>query len=288
MKYSFAACLLIALFCLTIPAMAQDTAAPATAAATAPVAAPAPASAPVTAPVTASGPESAAPVIKMVDLPDAVLTPPAPKPKNKIFVFFDDFFSKISGKTGEPDPTGTLIAPFEPDTKPFTNPAERVLNPLPVNAGSLERAHRSSSDLAAWLQQAIPETLSFNTDTYQSHLNTLGRGFSAAALAEYNTWVTATGILESLTNNSMQLNGFVTDTPFLLNEGVVAGRYRWLFEIPVMVSFVPRDTRDYRGKNNVDTRRLIITLQLGRVVMSSLPDNVMIETWSVRDNLRKN
>lgn len=278
MTRSFAVCLMLALLFVTTPVRAQEAPAPAAVEQAAPAPAPAP----------AANPAAAAPVIKTVELPEAVLTPPPKKEKHKIFVFFDEFFSQFSGKVESPDPSGTMIAPFEPDTKPFENPADRILNPLPVNAGSLDRAHRSANDLATWLQMAIPETLSFNSDSYKAHLLTLGRGFSAAALAEYNTWVTATGVLDALTDNAMQLNGFVTDTPFLLNEGVVAGRYRWLYEIPVMVTFVPRDTKDYRGKNNLETRRLIITLQLGRVLESSLPDNVMIETWAVRDNLRKN
>lgn len=289
MNRSFIACLLITLMTLCAPVMAQDAATPAV---TAPVVqTPAPAAAqtpaPAPSPAPAAGPEAAAPVVKMVELPAAVVTPQPKKEKNKIIAFFDNFFSKFSGKVEDPDPSDRMIAPFEPDTVPL-NPSERVLNPLPVNAASLEKPHRSAADLASWLQMAIPETLSFNSESYKEHLNVLGRGFSAAALTEYNTWVTATGILEALQGNAMQLNGFVTDTPFLLNEGVVAGRYRWLFEIPVMVSFVPRDTKDYRGKTNVETRRLIITLQLGRVMVSSLPDNVMIETWTVRDNLRKN
>ena len=284
MNRYFAVCLLIAFMSLASPVMAQEATAPAAVPAAVEQATTPP---PATTPAPAAGPEAAAPVIKMVELPEAAITPPPKKEKNKIFMFFDNFFSKFSGKVEAPDPSDRMIAPFEPDTA-LLSPAERILNPLPVNAASLERAHRSSADLAAWLQMAIPETLSFNSDSYQEHLTVLGRGFSPAALSEYNTWVTATGILDALKGNALQLNGFVTDTPFLLNEGVVAGRYRWLFEVPVMVSFVPRDTKDYRGKVDVETRRLIITLQLGRVLVSSLPDNVMIETWSVRDNLRKN
>jgi hypothetical protein len=116
----------------------------------------------------------------------------------------------------------------------------------------------------------------------------LSNGFSDGGLKQYEDWVSETGIMASLQRNGLQLNGFVTETPFLLNEGVVNGRYRWLFEIPVMVSFVPRGTVSYAQERGVKTQHLLITLQLGRVADSILEHAVDIESWSVQDNRRKN
>lgn len=236
---------------------------------------------------SAAAPVSAAPNVP-VAVAAPVMTPPPEKPKGRITLFFEKFFVAILGDAPDPDPSGTMVAPFAADVTPPQTAEQRASGTLPVNSTSLDRPHRSASDLAAWLQQALAETLSFNAETYTDHLKLLERGYSPSAIAEFNAWATGTGILEALQRNQLQLNGFVADPPFLLNEGVIDGRYRWLYEIPVMVSFVPRGTTTYQGKEGIDTRRLIITLQLGRVAVSPLPDHVMVETWAVQDNTRRN
>lgn len=227
-------------------------------------------------------PAAAAPVVA----PEVVASPA--KPKNPVMAFFDKLFTRILGDAPDPDPSGTMVAPFAADVTPPQTAEQRASGTLPVNSASLDKPHRSASDLAAWLQQAIAESLSFNAETYNDHLKLLARGYTPSAVAEFNAWATGTGILSSLQKNGLQLNGFVADPPFLLNEGVIDGRYRWLYEVPVMVSFVPRGTTTYQGKEGIDTRRLIVTLQLGRVAVSQLPDHVMIETWSVQENTRRN
>ena len=209
------------------------------------------------------------------------------KKPNAIVAFFNKFYTNLVGGGAEPDPSGTMVAPFEPDTKPLAKGANGA-NPLPVNSATLDQPHRSAADLAQWLQQVIAESLSFSAAGYPDHVKQLERGFTPAAINEFNAWATATGIVNALEQNQMQLNGFVSDLPFLLNEGVVAGRYRWLYEIPVMVSFVPLGTTGYVAEQGTDSRRLIVTLQIGRVAQSVLPDQVMVESWSVKDNTRRN
>lgn len=218
--------------------------------------------------------------------------PPAPQPapqavrkENPITAFFSQFYTRLVGGGAEPDPSGTMIAPFETDTKPLNTVSS---TPLPVNSASLNQPHRSASDLAETLQQLVAESLSFTAQGYPGHLKALERSFTTQAIAEFNAWATATGIVNALQQNQLQLNGFVSDLPFLLNEGVVSDRYRWLYEIPVMVSFVPLGTTGYRAEQGTDSRRLLVTLQIGRSAQSTLPDQVLIESWSVKDNTRRN
>lgn len=209
------------------------------------------------------------------------------KKENPISAFFANFYKKLVGGGGEPDPSGTMIAPFEPDTRPLLG-AGKEGAPLPVNSSTLDQPHRSATDLAETLQQLVAESLSFTAPGYPAHLKNLERSFTPQAITEFNAWATATGVINALQQNQMQLNGFVSDQPFLLNEGVVSGRYRWLYEIPVMVSFVPLGTTGYTPKQGTDSRRLIVTLQIGRTTQSTLPDQILIESWSIKDNTRRN
>lgn len=217
------------------------------------------------------------------------ITPQYPSVIQKISRFFEDMYNDIFHAEKDPDLSGTLIAPFADKARLESLPEQqKKTGVLSINQSPLDQAHLSAHDLSGWLLSAIPQCLSFTADSYPEHIKTLSTGFSDNGLAQLNAWVTTTGILSSLQNNGLQLNGFVSETPFLLNEWVVNGRYRWLFEIPVMVSFVPQGAVSYSQANNIKTQHLILTLQLGRVGDSVLEHGIKIESWSVRDNNRKN
>jgi hypothetical protein len=219
--------------------------------------------------------------------PDApVVLPPV---RSKFRQMLDRWYFLMTGRRADnPDPTATLVAPFADDTATPAKPNERTVMRLLSKESSLDQPHRSAADLSDWLMQAMSELLSFTADGYNDHLKAMSRGMSPEGLAQFNAWVTSSGILNALQANGLQLNGFVEEKPFLLNEGAIAGRYRWLFEIPVQVSFVPRGTTDLNKSQGVSTKKLIITLQVGRVAESELINHVIIETWSVQDNTRKN
>jgi hypothetical protein len=202
--------------------------------------------------------------------------------------WFDNFYSKILGTTRDPDPTDKMVAPFaESEIKakavPHASPAD-----LPVNQIGLEQPHRRSEDLAKWLATATAEVLSFSPDKEAEYAKLLPLRMTPAAQAEFKSWLTTSGIMAELQAAPLQLNGFVEEAPFLLNEGVVAGTYRWLYEVPVMISYLPRGVNTYEKEEKIKSRRLIVTVQVGRDPAATTEDAVLIETWAVRANSRKN
>jgi len=202
--------------------------------------------------------------------------------------FFDDFFRKFTKAEKDFDPTGTLVAPFaDSSVKPLTQ-EERYKAVTETNNIAMDQPHRSDKELGEWLMQAMAQTLSFDSSTFHSQLPQLANGFSPAALEQFKAWAVDSGILAALESNGMQLNGFVTDMPFLLNQGAIGGRFRWLYEVPVMVSFVPRGTTQNAPGETAQSSRLLVTLQLGRRENSILEHGVQIESWSVRNYDRKN
>ena len=206
----------------------------------------------------------------------------------KVNDYFDEFFRKILKTEKEVDPTGTLVAPFaEPTLKPLSK-EERYKAVTDTNNVALDQPHRSDKELGEWLMQAMAQTLSFDATNFNEQLSLLANGFSPAGLEQYKAWAFDSGIMAALEANGLQLNGFVTDMPFLLNQGAIGGRFRWLYEVPVMVSFVPRGTKKNIPGETAQSNRLLITLQLGRKENSILEHGVQIESWAVRAYDRKN
>lgn len=205
--------------------------------------------------------------------------------------FFKDYFSNLFAKPDEADqvdPTGTLVAPFadQEKVKPLAT-EERYLALTASNNVAIDQPHRNDNDLGEWLMQAVAYAVSFDSTTYQKKLQELTTGFSPAGLEQYNNWVLSSGILSTLESGGQELHGLVNETPFLLNQGVVNGRYRWLFEIPVMVSFIPRGVTEVTPETTRQNQKLVVSVQIGRIPNSVLEHGVQIESWSVRNDSSK-
>ena len=150
--------------------------------------------------------------------------------------------------------------------------------------GALDKPHRRPEHLADWLVRATSEIFTVEHSGYEKHLKHLATGMSEAGLAEFQKFMADSKILPELQSQPVKLMGYVEEPPLLLNEGVLNGRYRWLFEMPVTVTFLPRDMSSYKDVEDPteNTLRFIVQAQVGRVEKGPSEDNVVIETWRVR------
>jgi hypothetical protein len=202
---------------------------------------------------------------------------------------FPRFFKKDD--TG-PKPEDTLVAPFADGAAAVDTQAEPDSQGEAITLPSydegkassdLSMLHRSEKDIAAWLVRATSEIFTLDSRNYRNHLSHLGTGMTPAGLAEFNKFLNDTNIYSKLQSDDLLLKTYVEEEPTLLNEGAVAGRYRWLFEMPVTITFVPRNASGYAGTDpEKNSLRLIVQTQLGRVEKGPSEENVMIETWRIR------
>jgi hypothetical protein len=73
----------------------------------------------------------------------------------------------------------------------------------------------------------------------------------------------------------------------LRNEGEVGDRYRWLFQVPVTLSFLPLGETDYASGNAARNERIDLIVQVGRVKPFEGNDiGLIIESWSVKARKR--
>lgn len=210
----------------------------------------------------------------------------------KIKAMFPQYFQDRDTSTA---PAETLRAPFADPSLPPVAPTPLMqfgigVSELDKTAGkNLDVPHRNQDELAKWLDRAVAETMSFSPASYPDHIKHLATGFTPEGLAQFQAWVQNANLIQAMETGHLQMNGFVQEAPFLLNEGVVNGRYRWLFEIPVMISFFDKDVKFMKSSTQIkETRRLLVRLQIGRVATGGLENGVLIETWEVYANTRKN
>lgn len=187
--------------------------------------------------------------------------------------------------TSQPDPAQTLQAPFaEAKPAPVTGPGQVAEQPkpsLPENFVPLDVPHRNSDQVADWLVMTVSEALTFTDVPYQTALDKTAAYFNPAARQQFLTFLQEANIQPTLIAGQYSVRSFVPEAPLLLNEGAIEKRYRWLYEVPVMVSYMAKGVNGYK-KNSVQPVNQMLTLkvQVGRTSdHADIGKDIIIETW---------
>lgn len=182
------------------------------------------------------------------------------------------FFPSL--KQDVPGPEDTLRAPFA--TAPAAEEGEEQ---LPVNAIPLTKPHRVTAEITQWVMNAAAEVMNFDADDYRTGLKATEILFDAPGRGQYVRFLQDKNITKVLASKKFQVRSYVEDTPILLNEGSLNGRYRWLYQVPVVISYLDINVTGYEGTEPLN-HRAMINVQVGRSVESRDPQGILIEQWS--------
>ncbi len=146
----------------------------------------------------------------------------------------------------------------------------------------LEKAHRTDRELTEWIMTAVSESMFFEANNYNQVKSQISDYFTASGMRQYDEYLRSSGILDNITKNNYRMSIFIEDNPLLLNALEMEGVYRWLYRLPLTISFVPRDTITLQeNRNNIVNRKMTLQLQLRRVRLPHNPDAVQIESWNM-------
>lgn len=206
------------------------------------------------------------------------------------------FIPKIFKKDqsdNEPVQGETLRAPFaDRNRTPDTGSSDTIGVPYAGpgaeedNAKSLDRPHRTPEQIRRWLTEAITNILTFDPQRYDAHKEDIAAVMDPAAVAEFDSQMQDSNLLYYLETNNLNLASFVE--PFnnlnhLQNQGVINGRYRWLYKIPVNLTFLPAGIYSYED-STAPSKPAFIYVQVGRADPDSeYPDALVLESWDMKD-----
>ena len=200
--------------------------------------------------------------------------------------FFQDLKDAFFGtdQAPEPDPRLTGVAPFT-DRGADTDKTAENMGLAYENNGykpDLDAPHRRENQIADWLTANISVVLETGITDYAEHLKAIETQMDSYAIADYQKFMQQTNILGRMQQERLGLHAFVEQRPFLLNEGAVGGRYRWLFEVPVTLTLLPEGSTTYRNMEVPPSYRLVLRVQVGRVNIEG--DGMLIESFEARKN----
>ena len=186
--------------------------------------------------------------------------------------WFDFFFPSMRERVV--DPSESLEAPFAEDVR---NVPEPVLVPLPEEKKKWDEPHRLPTQIGEWVMKVSVEALSFSAGDYKSDLEKTKSYFNANGRSQYLTFLEKTKILEVAKTGRFNVRAVADDAPALLNEGAVAGFYRWVFKVPIMISYLDADMKTY-GREDITTQHVELVVQAVRSP-TDVEEGVVIEIW---------
>lgn len=146
--------------------------------------------------------------------------------------------------------------------------------------GGLEMQNYSGREIGYRLTEVVAETLSFDKGNYVYNLGAMEKYFTPEGYAQYKQFLNGSQFQQTLQTQNLQSGAFVQQEPLELTSGAVNGVYKWLFEVPVTISFIPKDSETYRdGAVQPQNRNILLRVQFTRVQDANDPEAVKIETW---------
>lgn len=123
----------------------------------------------------------------------------------------------------------------------------RIQEPVP-----LDQPYRTTADMLQWVSDALPNSFDYDFVNYNAQIQVAPRYFTAkgwkAFLNHLNNYVN----YNNVQSKKMFVSGAPASAPFVLNQGLILGRYGWWVQMPVTISY-----RDSSG-----TKTLGLTMQV--------------------------
>lgn len=146
----------------------------------------------------------------------------------------------------------------------------------------LEKPHRTDKELKNWTSMAVSKSLSFDKNSFKEVSENIRDYFTQTGYRQYQDYLTSSGITDSVRKNDYTMNVYVEQQPILMNGKTVEGVYRWLYQLPVTISFIPKNTVNLIQDNDrIINRKINLRVQIRRVKKENDAGALAIESWKV-------
>tara|TARA_R110001592_G_scaffold3525_14_gene19948 strand:- start:1781 stop:2464 length:684 start_codon:yes stop_codon:yes gene_type:complete len=135
----------------------------------------------------------------------------------------------------------------------------------------LSQPNLSTPALMSWVAQATTEVMTFGFNDYRRRLQESSRNFTKRGWESFTQALQRSRIIEMVEVNQQIITAAPKGAPILQSEGLVAGRYQWVVEIPLVLT--------YRSGAKTSNTGLLVTVIIVRVPRLESANGVGIEQW---------
>lgn len=142
----------------------------------------------------------------------------------------------------------------------------RLIPMAPLNEPNL-----SAPALMSWVAQSSTEVMTFGFNDYRRRLQEASRNFTRRGWESFSSALQRARIIETVEVNQQVITATPTGAPVIQSEGVVKGRYQWVVQVPLALT--------YQAGARTRTDNLLVTMVIVRVPRLESPSGVGIEQW---------
>jgi len=155
----------------------------------------------------------------------------------------------------------------KPQDRYFATTADgRIMQLVPLN-----RPNMSTSALMSWAAQSAVEVMTFGFHDYQRRMQNSSRNFTRHGWETFTSALQKSRIMESVEVGQQVVTAQPRSTPIIKEEGVRNGKYRWVVDLPLSVS--------YQSGAATRNDNLMLRMVIERVPSLENPNGVGIEQW---------
>lgn len=163
----------------------------------------------------------------------------------------------------------------------------------------LEDPHLTPREVREWASNAVADLLNFSYRDFTERQGTFAKYFTDRGHKHYKAYLDQARMEEVIDNYRYDVTGVVVNVPYIAEEKSVGGYYRWLVEVPVMMSYLEEGQEALSADRPPLTDDLLVTVEIARVPKPKLTDeefenqsmmdsmNVAIHSWQVKQRKRR-
>lgn len=160
-----------------------------------------------------------------------------------------------------------VIHVHQPEDRYFATTEDGRLVPMIA----LSEPNLSTPALMSWVAQASTEVMTFGFNDYRRRLQEASRNFTRRGWESFTQALQKSRIVEMMEANQQVVTAAPQGAPILQSEGLVGGRYQWVVQLPLVVT--------YQSGARTQTDSLMVTVVVVRVPRLESPNGVGIEQW---------
>lgn len=155
----------------------------------------------------------------------------------------------------------------QPENRYFATTEDGRLIPLTA----LNEPNLSNPALMSWVAQSATEVMTFGFNDYRRRLQEASRNFTRPGWESFTQALQRSRIIEMVESNQQVVTAAPAGAPVLKSEGLIAGRYQWQVQLPMILS--------YQAGSKTRSDNILVTLVVVRVPRLENPNGVGIEQW---------
>ena len=156
---------------------------------------------------------------------------------------------------------------YKPHDRFFATTSDGKLVPMV----SLDQPYLTTSAVLTWASQAANDVMTFGFHDYRRRLQDSAKYFTKRGWQSFTEALQKARIIESVERYQQVVTATPGGAPIVREEGLVGGVYRWVIEMPLLVTF--------QSGSKTQNMKMMLTMVVTRVPTLESPSGVGIEQW---------